>query len=66
MARSATIGACLTAHLAVTARVDGTCDLGLCGFGGFSPYMLATFWLPFASAAGLTLAWLWWAGRRSN
>lgn len=50
-------------NLAVTAKVDGTCDLGLCGFGGFSPYMLLTFWLPFAAAAALTLAWLWWAGR---
>lgn len=54
-------------NLAVTAKVDGTCDLGLCGFGGFSPYMLLTFWLPFAFAAALTLGWLWWAGRpRSN
>jgi len=50
-------------NLAVTAKVDGTCDLGLCGFGGFSPYMLLTFWLPFAAAAALTLARLWWAGR---
>lgn len=50
-------------NLAVTARIDGTCDLGLCGFGGFSPYMLLTFWLPFAVAAILTIAWLWRAGR---
>jgi hypothetical protein len=47
----------------VTARVDGTCDLGLCGFGGLSHYMLLTFWLPFAVAALHTLAWLWRAGR---
>ena len=44
-------------NFAVTARVDGTCDRGLCGFGGFSPYMLLTFWIPFAAAAALTLAW---------
>lgn len=50
-------------NLAVTARVDGTCDRGLCGYGGFSPYMLLTFWMPFAVAALVTLVWLLRAGR---
>ncbi len=54
----------LLTNLGVTARVDGTCSRGLCGFDGFSTYMLLTFWGPFVVAAGLVFVWLWRSGGR--
>ncbi len=50
----------------VTVIFDGSCSRGLCDAGGFSPYMLWTFWAPFVTAAVLVFLWLWRSGGRAS